>query len=254
MPEPRLRVLVVDDEKWARRRITSLLQDEPGIEVIGEAGGGKGAVEQILELEPDVVFLDIQMDGMDGFDVIEAVGIDRMPVVVFATAYDSYAVRAFEAHAIDYLLKPLNEDRLRDAVSRARQEVEQRSRGPSQELGALLEQLRSRSGYLKRIAVSSADRITILPVTDVSWFEAAGNYVKLHVGERDHLARRTMKELQSRLDPEQFVRVHRSAIVNLDHVRELQPWFRGEQVLILDDDTRITIGRRFREELIRLLS
>lgn len=253
MTQPSLRVLVVDDEKWARRRVVALLQDEPDLDIVGECSCGEDAVASIIELEPDVVFLDIQMDGMDGFDVIDAVGIDRMPVVIFATAYDSYAVRAFEAHAIDYLLKPLREDRLRQSVGRARQEVEHRSRGPSQELGALLEQIRTRTGHLKRIAVSSADRITILPVSEVSWFEAAGNYVKLHVGDRHHLARRTMKELQSRLDPEQFVRVHRSAIVNIDRVRELQPWFRGEQVLILDDDTRITIGRRFREDLIRLL-
>jgi two-component system, LytTR family, response regulator len=248
-----LRVLIVDDEKWARRRVVSLLKDESGVEIVGEAGDGQEAVTGILELRPDLVFLDIQMDGMDGFDVIEAVGIDRMPIVVFATAFDNYAVRAFETHAVDYLLKPIDPDRLRESLDRARREIARDRSGPAEQLGALFDELRARSGFVKRIGVSSAGRTFIVRVADVAWFEAAGNYVKLHVGAREHLARQTMKELQSRLDPEQFVRVHRSAIVNLDRIRELQPWFRGEQVLILDDGTRVTIGRRYREELVRML-
>ena len=253
MTDERLQVLVVDDEKWARRRIASLLEDEPDVKIVGEAANGEDAVTGILELRPDLVFLDIQMDGMDGFEVIDAVGIERMPMVVFATAYDNYAVRAFETHAVDYLLKPIDKDRFRDALDRARHEISQKRSSPAPQLEALLEELRTRSGYLKRIGVSSAGRISIVRAADVSWFEAAGNYIKLHVGDREHLTRQTMKELQSRLDPEQFVRVHRSAIVNLDRVRELQPWFRGEQVLILDDGTRVTIGRRYRNELVRLL-
>ena len=253
MTDERLQVLVVDDEKWARRRISSLLEGEPDVKIAGEAANGEDAVAGILELRPDLVFLDIQMDGMDGFEVIDAVGIERMPMVVFATAYDNYAVRAFETHAVDYLLKPIDKDRFRDALDRARHEISQKRSSPAPQLEALLDELRTRSGYLKRIGVSSAGRISIVRVADVSWFEAAGNYIKLHVGEGEHLTRQTMKELQSRLDPEQFVRVHRSAIVNIDRVRELQPWFRGEQVLILDDGTRVTIGRRYRNELVRLL-
>lgn len=248
-----LRVLIADDERWARRRVVSLLGDEPDVEIVGEAGSGEDAVAGILEHRPDLVFLDIQMDGMDGFDVIDAVGVERMPMVVFATAFDNYAVRAFETHAVDYLLKPIDPDRLREALGRARRGIAHHLGEPAQHLGALLDELRARSGYLKRIGVSSAGRISIVRLAEVSWFEAAGNYVKLHVGAREHLARQTMKELQSRLDPEQFVRVHRSAIVNLDRIRELQPWFRGEQVLILDDGTRVTIGRRYREELVRML-
>jgi two-component system LytT family response regulator len=254
MSDAALRVLIVDDERWARRRVVSLIEDEPGVEIVAEARGGEEAVNAILELNPDLVFLDIQMDGMDGFDVIETVGIDRMPMVVFATAFDNYAVRAFETHAVDYLLKPIDKDRLKESLDRARREIERQRDEPAPQLGALLDELRARSGHLRRIGVSSAGRISIVRVEDVSWFEAAGNYVKLHVGDREHLARQTMKELQARLDPEQFVRVHRSAIVNLDRVRELQPWFRGEQVLILDDGTRITIGRRYRDDLIRQLS
>ena len=176
-----------------------------------------------------------------------------MPMVVFATAFDNYAVRAFETHAVDYLLKPIDGDRLRESLERARREIRLDRDEPAQPLAELLDALRARSGHLKRIGVSLAGRISIVRVAEISWFEAAGNYVKLHVGDREHLARQTMKELQARLDPEQFVRVHRSAIVNLDRVRELQPWIRGEQVLILDDGTRVTIGRRYRDELTRLL-
>jgi len=253
MSDRALRVLIVDDEPWARRRVVSLLGNESDVEIVGEAGSGEEAVAGILELQPDLVFLDIQMDGMDGFDVIDVVGVDRMPMVVFATAFDNYAVRAFETHAVDYLLKPMERDRLLEALDRARREIGRDRNEPAQQLGALIAELRTRSGYLKRIGVSSAGRISIVQVAEVSWFEAAGNYVKLHVGDREHLTRQTMKELQSRLDPEQFVRVHRSSIVNLDRVRELQPWFRGEQVLILDNDTRVTVGRRYRDELIRLL-
>jgi len=253
MSDEALRILIVDDERWARRRVASLLGDEPEVEIVGEAGNGDEAVKRILELRPDLVFLDIQMDRMDGFDVIDAVGVERMPMVVFATAFDHYAVRAFETHAVDYLLKPIDGNRLRESLGRARREIARDRNEPRQQLGALLDELRARTGFLKRIGVSSAGRISIVRVADVSWFEAAGNYVKLHVGDGEHLVRQTMKELQSRLDPEQFVRVHRSTIVNLDRVRELQPWFRGEQVLILDDETRITIGRRYREELVRML-
>jgi len=253
MSDDALRVLIVDDERWARRRVAVLLGNETDVEIVSEAGSGEEAVTAILDQQPDLVFLDIQMDGMDGFDVIDAVGLENMPLVVFATAFDHYAVRAFETHAVDYLLKPIDGNRLRESLDRARREMARDRNEPAQQLGALLDELRTRSGYLKRIGVSSAGRISIVRVAEVSWVEAAGNYVKLHVGDREHLARQTMKEIESRLDPEQFVRVHRSAIVNLDRVREVQPWFRGEQVLILDNDTRITIGRRYREELVRLL-
>ena len=253
MADNDLRVLIVDDETWARRRIMSLLRQQSDIQMVGQCSSGEEAVTKIFELKPDLVILDVQMPGMDGFDVIEAVGVDAMPAVVFATAYDAYAVRAFETHAVDYLLKPFEEDRFRLALTRARKEVERRSGGPSAELGALIEQLRARSRHLRRIAVPCAGRIAILNVADISWCKAAGNYVALHVRDRQYQLRRTMKELQSTLDPELFVRVHRSAIVNLDHVRELLPWFHGEQVLVLDDDTRITIGRRYRDNLTRVL-
>ena len=146
MSDTALRVLIVDDEKWARRRVASLLKDESGVEIVGEAGDGQEAVTGILEQRPDLVFLDIQMDGMDGFDVIEAVGIDRMPMVVFATAFDNYAVRAFETHAVDYLLKPIDPDRFRESLDRARREIARGPSGPAEQLGALFDELRARSG------------------------------------------------------------------------------------------------------------
>jgi two-component system LytT family response regulator len=246
-----IRALIVDDEPWARKRIAALLGTERDVEVVGECADAAEAVAKITELQPDLVFLDVQMPGGDGFDVIEAVGPDHMPVVIFATAYDTFAVRAFDAQAIDYLLKPFDEDRFARALERARKDLQHASAQAG--LRALLESLETGSRRLRRLVVKSGGRVSFLRTADADWFEASGNYVAVHVGRESHLLRITMNALEPRLDRDQFVRIHRSTIVNLDRVKELQPWFRGEQMLVLADGTQLPVGRAFRERLRRLL-
>lgn len=243
-------MLIVDDEPWARKRIAALLKGEPDFEVAGECADGAEAVEKIVKLKPDLVFLDVQMPEMDGFDVVDAVGPEKMPRVIFATAYDRYAIRAFDANALDYLLKPFDEERFKRALDRVRRELVQGDAGTS--LRSLVEALRNGRSYLKRIVVKSRGRVIFLKTSELDWVEAAGNYVTLHVGKEEHLLRETMNALEPRLDPDQFIRIHRSSIVNIDRVRELQPWFRGEQMLVLKDGKQLTIGRAFRERLGKL--
>ncbi len=238
----------MDDEPWARKRIVTLLKAEPDIEVVGEAADGSEAVARIAELRPDLVFLDVQMPDADGFEVIEAAGPERIPAVVFATAFDQYALRAFDAGAVDYLLKPFDEERFRKAVDRARRDLASGAL-PETRLRALLEFLDQSPRHLRRLVVKSRGRVVFLRVADVDWCEASGNYVTLHVGRESHLLRTTMNALEPKLDPDQFMRIHRSAIVNLDRVKELQPWARGEQILVLRDGTQLTVGRAFRERL-----
>ncbi len=249
----KMRVLIVDDEPWARRRIASLLRSEQDVEIVGECGDGAEAVARIVELAPDLVFLDVQMPEIDGFEVLEAVGSERMPRVIFVTAYDSYALRAFEAQALDYLLKPFDDERFARALDRARKELAQPPPLLERGLRALIESLPRDRKFLQRLVVKAGGRVLFLRTSDVDWFEASGNYVTLHLGRESHLLRTTMSALAPKLDPEQFVRIHRSAIVNLDRVKELLPWFRGELTLVLHDGTRLTVGRAFRERLQHLL-
>ena len=246
-------MLIVDDEPWARRRIATLLETERDIEVVGECADGSGAIEKIIDLSPDLVFLDVQMPELDGFEVVDAVGPDRMPLVIFATAYDKYALQAFDAHALDYLLKPFDEERFYRALDRARRELQQGKASLDNNLRALLGSLRNGRKYLQRLAVKSGGRVIFLRSTDVDWFEASGNYVVLHAGRDSHLLRGTLNALENKLDAAQFLRIHRSTIVNLDRVKELQPWFHGEQVLVLQDGTQLSVGRGFRERLKQFL-
>ncbi|MEW6367579.1 MAG: LytTR family DNA-binding domain-containing protein [Acidobacteriota bacterium] len=248
-----IRVLIVDDEPWACKRIAGLLKDEPSIEIVGECADGEDAIARITELSPDLVFLDVQMPGVDGFDVIEAVGPEKMPLVIFATAYDKYALRAFDAHAVDYLLKPFDEDRFQRALARARKELQGGALAAQGSLRTLLDALRSERKYLQRLVVKSGGRVLFLKATEVDWFEAAGNYITLHVGKDEYLLRETMNGLEPKLNPDQFVRIHRSTIVNLDRVKEMHPWFQGEQVVMLKDGKQLTVGRAFRDRLRRFL-
>jgi two-component system, LytTR family, response regulator len=252
-----IRALVVDDEALARRRLRTLLRDEPEIEVVAECGDGAAAVREIESSAPDLVFLDVQMPEADGFDVLEAVGADRMPVVVFVTAHDKYALRAFEVHALDYLLKPFSRDRFQAAVERARAEVRRRraegSDSRAEGLAALLQELRGERPHVERLVVRDGGRVSFLRVEEIDWIESEGNYLKLHVGADAHVVRGTLKSSAARLDPERFVRVSRSAIVNLDRVREIHPWACGELVVVLRGGTQIPTsgehGRRLRERL-----
>ena len=247
---PHVRVLIVDDEPLARERLRMLLLDEQGIDLVGEAGDAASAAEAIAALSPHLVFLDVQMPGATGFDVISAVGADKMPMVIFVTAYDRYALRAFEVHALDYLLKPFDRERFRHALGRARRQLASRSSGDlERRLLAIVNDLKPSHARVDRFVVKSGGRVFFVRSDEIDWIEAAGNYVKLHVGNDTHLFRETMNAIEARLDADMFFRIHRSHIVNFERIRELQPWFNGEYVVFLKNGTRLTLSRGYREKL-----
>jgi two-component system LytT family response regulator len=251
MTTPRTRVLIADDEPLARERLRTLIKEvEPGMDIVGEAVDGTSAAESIVALNPDIVFLDVQMPGADGFDVIEAVGPERMPFVIFVTAFDRYALRAFDVHALDYLLKPFDRERFRQAIARAQQQISRGNGGEvERRLAAIMDDLRPAKQKTDRFVVKSGGRIFFVRTSEIDWIEAAGNYVKLHVGTDSHLIRETMNAVEQRLSPDAFVRIHRCHIVNIEQVRELQPWFNGEYVVFLKNGTRLTLSRGYRERL-----
>jgi len=244
-----LRAVIVDDEPVARRRLRTLLRAEPGVEVIGECEDGSAAIDMIRHLQPDLVFLDVQMPGLDGFDVIEALEVRELPAVVFVTAYDQYAVRAFDVHAADCLLKPFARARLRRAI----EHVEAFSRGDRQpDLQAVGRAVQA-SRPLSRFLVKSAGRVYAVRADAVESIEAAGHYVELHAAGSTHLVRESIAVLERRLDSQRFVRIHRSAIVNVDRVRELQPMFHGEFVVLLPSGRRLRCSRTYAKELTEAL-
>jgi len=246
----KIRTMVVDDEPVARERIVGLLQQEQDIELVGECADGQQAVNAIQQQSPDLVFLDVQMPACDGFNVIQQVGADRMPAVVFVTAYDEYALRAFEVHALDYLLKPFGRDRFQQTLKHAREHLERRRAGDlGRRLLALVHDLKPEPEKLDRLVVKSGGRVFFLRSDQIDWIEAAGNYVRLHLAEASHLFRETMNNMEARLDGRRFVRIHRSRIVNTDRIKELQPWFNGEYVVVLQNGTRLTLSRGYREKL-----
>lgn len=251
----RLRTLIVDDEPLARERIRALLEQERDVEVVGECSNGPDALAAIKAHRPDLVFLDIQMPGLDGLGVVEQVPAGSMPVVIFVTAYDRYAIRAFEVHAQDYLLKPFDRERFGRALTRARvQVIRNRSGDLNQRLLAVLEGLKGGSKYVERMVIKSSGRVFFLRVDEVDWVEASANYVRLHVGRDSHLLRETMNALEAKLDPARFIRIHRSTIVNVDRVKELQPLFHGEYAVILRDGTELSSSRGYRDRLQGLFS
>lgn len=248
-----LRCLIVDDEPLARDRLRGLLRDERDVEIAAECADGRKAVAAILKLEPDLVFLDVQMPGLDGFGVLEALPPESIPAVIFVTAYDQYALRAFDAQALDYLLKPFDRERFRRALGRARDHLLKRQDGTLEpRLLALLEHLAERKPFLERLVIKSAGRVYFLRTEEVDWIEAGGNYVRLHTGKDSHLLRETMNHLETRLDPQRFLRIHRSTIVSIERIKELHPWFKGEHVVILRDGTRLTLGRAYRDRLKKI--
>ena len=249
-----VRAIVVDDEALARERVVSLLADHPEVDVLAECAGGRAAVAAILERRPDLVFLDVQMPDLDGFEVLEAVGADALPAVVFVTAFDEYALRAFDVHALDYLLKPIDPDRFRRALGRALDAIGARSGSASDpRLVRLLEELAARDRP-DRLVIRTEGRIHFLRPADIDWVEADGKYARLHAGKEVHAVRQPLKQVAERLAPHGFVRIHRSTIVNLDRIRELQPWFHGEYVVLLTDGTKLTSSAAFSAELHRLVA
>jgi two-component system LytT family response regulator len=268
-----IRVLVVDDEPIARRRVRRLLRLEPDVDVVDEVGSGSEAIDAIRKDRPDLVLLDVQMPDVDGFGVVGALGAEAMPPTIFVTAYNEYAVRAFDVNAIDYLLKPYDPERFRSAFQRARSHLERESSAEQgRRIRALLEQVigedrtsaaladrvapaggapapMPRTRCLDRLMVKHDGRVFFVKVSDVDWFEASGNYVRVHTGKVSHLIRETMHHIEGQLDPSMFVRIHRAVIVNIDRIKELQPWFAGDYVVILRDGRQLKLSRTYREHL-----
>ncbi|MFI5183641.1 MAG: LytR/AlgR family response regulator transcription factor [Vicinamibacteria bacterium] len=250
----KIRTLIVDDEPLARERVRALLAEEADVEIVGECGDGVEAVDAVVREAPDLVFLDVQIPEIDGFGVIERVGVDKMPVVVFVTAYDQYALQAFEVHAVDYLLKPFDQERFQKAMARAREAVRLRRNGDVNErLVALLQDLKAPQGPLERLVVKSSGRLFFLRVEEIDWIESSGNYVCLHVGGESHLLRETMNGIETKLDPARFIRIHRTAIVNIDRIKELQPLFHGEYDVVLRTGITLTLSRGYRDRIQGLI-
>lgn len=246
----KLRTLVVDDEPLARERLVGLLASESDIDVVGQCRDGEEAVTAIHEHSPDLVFLDVHMPALNGFEVIEAVGSERMPLVVFVTAHDQHALKAFQVRALDYLLKPFDRDRFHETLQRARTQIQRDETGDiGRRLLALVKDLRRDQPKTDRIVVKSGGRLFFIRTDEIDWIEAAGNYVRLHVGTASHLLRETMNAIESRLDPEKFFRIHRSRIVNMERIQEMQPWLNGEYAVVLQNGTRVTLSRGYREKL-----
>jgi two-component system, LytTR family, response regulator len=245
-----IRVLLVDDEPLARAMLREMLQGDPHVAIVGESCNGSEALEAIRTYSPDLIFLDVQMPELGGFDVLASLGNAQIPHIIFVTAYDQYAVRAFEVHALDYLLKPFDQERFDAAWQRARTQImRDRNGGTDQRILALLEELKAGNRYLERLVIKAAGRIYFLETTEIDWIEAEGNYVSVHSGKKTHLLRETISSLESQLDPRKFVRIHRSSIVRLDRIQELQPWFHGEYRIILQDGTQLTLSRNHRDKL-----
>src|SRR5262245_20485383 len=249
MPDT-LRVVIADDEPLARARIRDLVLQDPDLHVIAECADGAAAADAVQRLQPDLLFLDVQMPELDGFGVLAREGLPDHMCVIFVTAFDEYALRAFDVHAADYLLKPFDRDRFRTALQRARALLAgQRRFDTRDQLLGLLSELKANVPVGVRVPIKTNGRVLFLRPEQIDWLEAADNYVRVHTRDDTHLVRDTLTEFESRLDPGRFARIHRSAIVNLDRVKELQPPFHGEYSVLLDDGTRLTLSRRYRDRL-----
>ena len=249
----KIRTLLVDDEVLARERLRQLLAGAGEIEIIGECADGQSAVAVIRKTQPDLVFLDVQMPELDGFGVLEAISDQPMPLIIFVTAYDKFALRAFEVHAVDYLLKPFDRERFQAALQHALEQVKNRAAGRHTEAqAALLNQVRPLTKPLDRLAVKSGAHITWVSVQEIDWIESADNYVELHLGSRSHLLRQTLNALETRLPPEQFVRISRSAMVNAKRIKGLRRRLYGGYEITLLNGTNLTLSRRYRAKLPRL--
>lgn len=250
----KIRCLIVDDEPLGREKLRGMLKKHSEIEIMAECANGREAIAAIQKEKPDLLFLDIQMPEVDGFGVLKAIPSEKIPLVIFVTAYDKYALRAFEVFALDYLLKPFDRERFEKALQRARSEI-QRERGSdtNQRIIALLEEMKHKPKHLDRIVIKSNGRIFFLKAEESDWIEAEGNYVRIHAGKETHLIRETITSLENQLNPKKFLRIHRSTIVNIDRIKELQPWFHGDYRILLKDGTQLTMSRSYREKLHELL-
>jgi two-component system, LytTR family, response regulator len=249
----KISTLIVDDEPLARRRIRRMLARHPEVEVIGECADGREAVAAITEQQPALVFLDVELPEVDGFAVLDRLAADEMPLIIFVTAYDQYALRAFEVYALDYLLKPFDRSRFDKALQRAKSRLTSERSDASERALALLEELRARQSHVERLVIKAGGRAFFLKTEEIDWVEAEGKYVRLHVGKESYLVREAISQIEAQLDPKRFLRIHRSTIVNLDRVRELQPWFHNDYRVILRDGTELMLSRSCRKRLGELL-
>lgn len=248
----KIRTVIVDDEELARERLRGLLEKEPAVEIIGEAGDGRSAVELVEKLRPDLLFLDVQMPELNGFEVLAA--LDEPPNVVFVTAHDKFALKAFDVHAVDYLLKPFDRERFQKALHRAIEKVKGDQPGEGRgELKAVLEEVKPAAKPLERLLVKNSGRVLLVKVGDIDWVEAADNYVTLHMGKDAQMMRETMTSLEARLPADKFMRISRSTIVNVERIQELQPMFHGEYIVVLKNGAKLTLSRSYRDKLNQLM-
>lgn len=242
-----IKAFIVDDEKLAREGIRLMLKKEVDVEVVGEAADGPSATRSIGRLMPDVVFLDVKVPGLDGFEILGKLDVQKLPLVIFTTAYERYAVKAFEAHAIDYLLKPIRAERLRDAVQRARTEL---AKSPSPVAPESAPSPALKPPHLRRLVVKDRDRFLLLKIGEVDWIQSAANYAQLHSNGRSYLVRMTMNELETQLEGLNFARIHRSTIVNVDRLSEIRPSPHGDFHVVLENGTALRLSRAYRDSLL----
>jgi two-component system LytT family response regulator len=246
-----IRTIIVDDVELARER-TKILLNDAEIEIVAECENGCEAIDTIRDLKPDLVFLDVQMPEIGGFEVIETIGVNKMPTVIFVTAYDEFALRAFEVHAIDYLLKPFDKKRLVKAIERAKREIKKQepSNGIEEKLRNLLKEVKIEPQYLKRIPVKTSLGTTLVLTEEIDWIASAGHYLEIHAGRETHIIREKLSYLETRLDPKDFMRIHRSTIVNLDRIKSFHPLFNGDQIIILRDGRELNLSRTYYDKLM----
>ena len=243
----RIRALIVDDEPLARDRIREMLKEHPEIEVIGEARNGREAIDFVVSHNPDLVFLDVQMPDLDGFDVVKNLNVEQLPVIIFVTAYDQHALRAFDAHAVDYLTKPFDRKRFAEAVNQAKVFLKGTKEPDTARIVRLLQEIRAGATYLERFAIKNGEKVFFVRAADVDAIEAQGNYVRLSLANSSHLLRDTLNNIESQINPRMFVRIHRRTIVNIDRVKEVQTWARGEYRVVLFTGAHYTLSRGYRQ-------
>lgn len=250
----KIRTVIVDDEPLARKFLVQMLNDDPDTEIVAECASGYEALPAIKKHRPDVLFLDIQMPEMDGFSVLQAIDQRHLPLIVFVTAYDQYAMRAFEVHALDYLLKPFDDQKFERTMQRVKAQIRGRQTDKiDAQMLSFLKELNGRSSFLERISIKAADRILLLKVNDIDWIESDDNYVQIHAGKSNHQLRETITNLERQLNPAKFLRIHRSTIVNIERIELLEQMFHGEYRVILKDGSQLTLSRRYREKAKQLL-
>lgn len=250
-----IRAIIVDDEPLAREKVQLFANGETDLEIVDVCKNGHEAVASFQKFKPELLFLDIQMPEMTGFEVLQQLNVNPLPGIIFITAYDEFALRAFEFHALDYLLKPYDRERFKKAVEYARESITSHTQSEitTEQIKTLLDSMKQSPSKLERLIVKTNGRIVFLRIEEIDWMEAAGNYVKLHVGNESHLVRETMNSLEEKLNPQKFIRIHRSTIINIEKIKELQPYFNGEYKVVLHNNTHVILSRGFKDNFTKVL-